>query len=234
MTGLLVTGTDTGVGKTLVTCALAVALVRRGFSISVWKPVETGWTPSAESTSDAERLRRAAGSDEPLEAICPYRLKAPLAPSVAARLEGTVIDMEHLVEHYRERARCADLVLVEGAGGLLVPLDGRETYADLARTCGCHILIVAANRLGTINHTALTVRVATAEGLHTLGFVLNDVGGAAPPAANEDASIATNRATIVELTGLRCLGEIPYDSDLPATPERAARHVDVDHILARL
>lgn len=234
MTGLFVTGTDTGVGKTLVACALVAEFARRGLRVAAWKPVETGWRGPEAAPSDAERLRRAGRRDEPLEAICPYRLNAPVAPAVAARLEGVAIDLKHLVATYRKRALSADLVIAEGAGGLLVPLAGRATYADLARACGLRVVIVAANRLGVINHTALTARVAAAEELPVLGFVLNHAGAAAPGAIDADPSVATNRATIVELTELPCLGEIPYDADLIDAPERTAGHLDVDRVLAGL
>jgi dethiobiotin synthetase len=264
MSGLLVTGTDTGVGKTVVACALAAALVERGLRTTVWKPVETGWDASAEDASDAARLRRAVGSAEPLEAICPYRLRAPLAPAVAARLEGIAIDVGHLARLYCARVASADIVVVEGAGGLLVPLTETTTYAELADDLGIPILIVGANRLGVINHVALTARVATAAGLHVIGFVLNTphimpaavVTSPAPPAggagtrtartpnggvpgssprqspAQIDPSRATNQLSIEQLTGLACLGEVPYEPRALDAPECVATHLDVPAILA--
>jgi dethiobiotin synthetase len=241
MRGVLVTGTDTGVGKTVVACALARGLVRAGLRVAVWKPAETGWDPSsAERLSDAAHLRDASGSEEPLEAICRYRLRAPLAPAIAARLQGLVVDLAELGRAYRTRASAADVVVVEGAGGLLVPLSGRMTYADLARSLDLRVLIVAANRLGAINHTALTARVATAEGASVIGFVLNDVSGAStPPGARNsppvaDVSAGTNRDAIIELTSLTCLGEIPYDPELVRDPSRAARFLHMAAISAAL
>jgi dethiobiotin synthetase len=230
MGGVLVTGTDTGVGKTVVACAVTSGLVREGLRVAVWKPAETGWDPtSAERLSDAARLRDASGSEEPLEAICRYRLSAPLAPAIAARLQGLVVDLAALGQAYRMRASGTDAVVVEGAGGLLVPLSGRTTYADLARDLDLRVLIVAANRLGAINHTALTARVATAEGASVIGFVLNDVGGTSTARGARASSLArdvaagTNRDAIMELTGLPCLGEIPYDPELVRDPSRVAR-----------
>jgi dethiobiotin synthetase len=241
MNGVLVTGTDTGVGKTVVACALTSGLVRTGLRVAVWKPAETGWDPSsAERLSDAARLREASGSAEPLEAICRYRLSAPLAPAIAARLQGLTVDLVELGHAYRRRASGADAVIVEGAGGLLVPLSGRTTYADLARDLGLRVLIVAANRLGAINHTALTARVATSEGASVIGFVLNVVSGASAsrdprtsPAAT-DVSTETNRGAIAELTGLPCLGEIPHDPELARDPSRAARLLDLAAIRSAL
>jgi dethiobiotin synthetase len=262
MAGILVTGTDTGVGKTVVACAIAATLVERDVRVAAWKPIETGIDPGAEESSDAALLARAARTDAPPESACTYRLRAPLAPAVAARLEGVVIDIARLERAYRRHADRADVVVIEGAGGLLVPLEGRLTYADLARRLDVPILIVAANRLGTINHTALTVRVAAAEGVRVAGFVLNDLLGpqvrttvpaAAPSAAASsaagslaagslaagscagDLSRPTNRDAIVELTGVSCLGKLPYLPDLAdllrSSPARLGRYLDIDSVL---
>jgi dethiobiotin synthetase len=210
MSGLLVTGTDTGVGKTFVACALAHALRARGRTVAVMKPVETG---VIDQPGDALRLREAADDAAPLEDICPYRLRTPVAPSVAARLEGVTIDLARLEALVRRRLRAADVLLVEGAGGLLVPIADSVTYADLAARLGLQLLIVAANRLGTVNHCALTARVAETSGLAVLGFVLSQT------AEKPDASAASNAATITGLTGLPCLGELSHASNPQALAE---------------
>jgi dethiobiotin synthetase len=214
MSALLVTGTDTGIGKTFVACALAHALRARGRTVAVMKPVETGVVSEPE---DALRLRAAAADPAPLDDICPYRLRAPLAPAVAARAEGVTIDLARLETLIRRRQAAADVLLVEGAGGLLVPIRDGITYADLAARLGLPLLVVAANRLGTINHCALTARVAAAAGLTVLGFVLSQ------PTLDHDPSIASNTATIEHLTGLTCLGEIPHLDD----PAEACRFLRV-------
>jgi dethiobiotin synthetase len=214
MSALLVTGTDTGIGKTFVACALAHALRARGRTVAVMKPVETGVVSEPE---DALRLRAAAADPAPLDDICPYRLRAPLAPAVAARVEGVTIDLARLETLIRRRQAAADVLLVEGAGGLLVPIRDGITYADLAARLGLPLLVVAANRLGTINHCALTARVAAAAGLTVLGFVLSQ------PTLDHDPSIASNTATIERLAGLTCLGEIPHLDD----PAEACRFLRV-------
>ncbi len=214
MSALLVTGTDTGIGKTFVACALAHALRARGRTVAVMKPVETGVVSEPE---DALRLRAAAADPAPLDDICPYRLRAPLAPAVAARAEGVTIDLARLETLIRRRQAAADVLLVEGAGGLLVPIRDGITYADLAARLGLPLLVVAANRLGTINHCALTARVAAAAGLTVLGFVLSQ------PTLDHDPSIASNAATIERLAGLTCLGEIPHLDD----PAEACRFLRV-------
>ena len=214
MSALLITGTDTGVGKTFVACALATALRQRGRRVAVMKPVETG---VEGEPADALALRAAAADPAPLGDICPYRLRAPLAPAVAARLEGVTIDVARLLTLVARRRQDADVLLVEGAGGLLVPLDARTTWAELAARAGLPLLIVGANRLGTVNHCALTARVAATAALVVRGFVLSQ------PAAETDASAATNAETIAALTGLRCLGVLGHG---PA-PADAARALDV-------
>lgn len=201
MRTLFVTGTDTGVGKTFVACALAAGLRARGRRVGVMKPVETGVDGEPE---DALRLRAAAGDPAPLADVCPYRFRAPLAPSVAARLEGVPIDVDRLATLLRRRASEADVLLVEGAGGLLVPLGARETWLDFAARLEMPLLLVGANRLGTINHCALTARVAASAGTTVRGFVLSQ------PDPATDPSAATNAEEIVRLTGLRCLGVLGH------------------------
>lgn len=208
MRGLFVTGTDTGVGKTVVACALARGWRARGRRVAVMKPVETGVAGEPE---DATRLRAAAGDPAPLEVVCPWRFGAPLAPVMAARAAGAPpVDVAALVAHARRRATEADVLLVEGAGGLLVPVEGRTTWVDVVARLGIPLLIVAANRLGAINHTALTARVASEAGLRIRGFVLSH------PTAQRDASCDSNALAITELTGIRCLGIVPWVNDAVA------------------
>ncbi len=214
MSALFVTGTDTGVGKTWVTCALARALRARGTRVGVVKPVETGVLAAPE---DALALREAAGDAAALDDVCPYRFRAPLAPSIAAAAEGRAVDVERIVALVARRAREVDVLLVEGAGGLLVPVAPAVTWLDVATRLALPMLIVAANRLGTINHCALTARVAAAAGVAVRGFVLSDVG----PALDESAP--TNADAIAALTGLACLGRARHGEAGPA--------LDVDAIV---
>lgn len=220
MSGLFVTGTDTGVGKTFVASALATALRARGRRVGVVKPVETGVVCEPE---DALALRAAAGDPAPLDDVCPYRLRAPLAPAVAARLEGVRIDVDHLVALIERRSREVDVLLVEGAGGLLVPIAGRITWAELAARLALPLLIVAANRLGTVNHCALTARAAATAGLRVHGFVLSQ------PTPQTDESAATNADTIASLTGLPVLAVLSHG----ASPADAAATIG-DHVLGLL
>jgi len=205
-TGIFIAGTDTGVGKTLVACGLAAVLRESGYKVGVMKPAETGCEEKNGKlfSQDAFYLKEASGSAEPLERICPYQLRAPLAPSVAAEREGTKIDIDFLAGLYREINSAHDVTIVEGAGGLLVPILPHYTYADLAKLLKLPVLVVAANRLGAINHLLLTLEHASCRGLRVLGYVLNQV------ASKSSLASETNRDALLSLTAVPCVGEIPY------------------------
>lgn len=209
--GLFITGTDTGVGKTLVACGLAFALRGLGRKVGVMKPVETGCAEKEGKLfpQDASYLKDASGCEEPLQKICPYRFPIPLAPSVAAQRAGVTIDLSLLCELYDEISSAHGITLVEGAGGLLVPLHSRCTTADLVRMLKLPLVVVVANRLGALNHALLTLEHASCLGLPVLGYILNHMESLPSPAAE------TNARTLQSLTSHTCLGEIPF-----LTPEQ--------------
>jgi dethiobiotin synthetase len=183
-----VTGTDTEIGKTVVSCALAAIARARGRRRAVMKPVETGVfartrVDGPSMRSDAERLREAAGVADPIERIRPISLVEPLAPMIAARRAGFVLDLDSLDRAYRELCRDRDVIIVEGAGGLLVPITPTVHFGDLFARFGCDVVVVAGNRLGAINHTRLTVQAAEACGLRVRAVVLTSMTG-------RDASVA--------------------------------------------
>ncbi len=209
MRGVFVTGTDTGVGKTVVTAAIALALEARGVDVAVVKPVETG-------AGDAATLARLAELDQPLERIAPYSFTAPLAPLVAARLEGVTLELDEVASQVRALAASRELAIVEGAGGLLVPVGPGWTMADLAAALGLELVVVARAGLGTINHTVLTVREARRCGLAVRGVVLNG------PA---DESTGTNGALIEAFGHVAVLARVPWLDGEP-TAERL-RAVDL-------
>jgi dethiobiotin synthetase len=204
---IFVTGTDTGVGKTVVTCALAAAFARRGRRVGVVKPAETGCRPDAE---DAAALATAAGDPAPLADVCPYRLPEPLAPSLAAERAGVAIDVGALTALVRRRAAAVDVLLVEGAGGLLVPLTRETSFADLARRLDAPVLVVVGSRLGAINHALLTFEVLAARRLPIAGFVVNRLG------TPDDLAVATNEPVLATLTQVPCLGVVPWMPDASA------------------
>jgi dethiobiotin synthetase len=211
---LFVTGTDTGAGKTLVGAAITAGLRARGVRLGVAKPCETGCNPvdprDPDGTlfpEDAATLASAAGNDEPIETVCPYRFPDPLAPSLAAERVGASIDVPRLVETLTARARTLDLLLVEGAGGLLVPLTRDASFADLAQHLGARVLLVVGSRLGAINHALLSLAVLRARGIPTAGYVVNRL------APDDDLAVATNTALLRSLTDAPLLGELPHLPD---------------------
>lgn len=204
--GIFITGTDTGVGKTLLAASLAAFLRDRGYRVGVMKPVETG-CPESDGTlipQDALRLKEAAGCAEPIETICPYSFAEPLAPSIAAERSNRKIDVDLLLSTYGEISAKYDVTLVEGAGGLMASLLPSYTYADFARVLKLPVLVVAANKLGVINHLLLTLEHASCRGLKVLGYVLNRISNETSLAAE------TNREVLFGLTGVPCLGELPF------------------------
>lgn len=197
---LLVSGTDTGIGKTVVAAGLAAALRRRGVDVGVMKPVASGARRGV--SDDAVYLRKTAGVDDPLELVNPLLFKAPLAPSVAAAVEKRRVDLRPVYAAYRELLRRHEGVVIEGVGGLLVPIRPRWTVAHFARKLRLPLLVVARPKLGTLNHTALTVLAARAFGLRIYGLVVNF----AEPGGSDRR---TWSALEVE-TGLPVLGVLPH------------------------
>ena len=212
---LFITGTDTGVGKTVVTALLASCMARRGVSVGVMKPVATGGEKRDGMllSPDALFFKETLGLDDPIELINPICLQEPLAPSVAARIERREVDLAALDDAYTSLLEIHDTVLIEGIGGILVPLKRRFSVADLALRWNVPILIVARPGLGTINHTALTISCARSKGLRIAGFVMN----ACRPLQG-DRSEETNPACIEELCDVPYWGTIPYADMSPADP----------------
>jgi len=199
--GLFVTGTDTGVGKTVVACALVRALRARGLDAGAMKPAETGVGP--EGPLDALALAEAAGGADPLDDVCPQRFALPAAPTVAAAAEGRAVDRAAIRSAFARLRERRDLVVVEGAGGLLVPLAEGASMADLARELGLPVVVVARAALGTINHTLLTLEAAASRGLRLAGVVVSHAGG---PLSEADAA---NLGALRTALGERLVGEIP-------------------------
>jgi dethiobiotin synthetase len=177
MTGCFVAGTDTGVGKTLVCAALLHALRRVGKRSVGMKPVAAGAECVAGQwqNEDAVRLREASDVAVPPELDNPVLLRDPLSPHLAARRDGVRIDIAELVRRYRALAQRADAVVVEGAGGFLVPLSDEETGADLAQAVALPVVLVVGLRLGCLNHALLTAEAIRARGLPLAGWVANRI-----------------------------------------------------------
>ena len=173
--GIFITGTDTGVGKTVVAATLARLLRMRGLNVGVMKPVTSGCREENGRlvSDDAQLLCQAAGvtcSDD----VAPYLLREPVAPAEAAKQDGVRIDFARIRESFDRLAACHDFMIVEGAGGLMVPLAGGMLVADLVRQLELPLLVVARPNLGTINHTVLTCFAAQQMDLKVAGVVINN------------------------------------------------------------
>lgn len=200
MRGLFVTGTDTGVGKTVVAGAIAADLCRRGVRVGVMKPVTCG------GVSDAAFLKMAAGVEDALEIISPVQLRHPLAPWVAARLDGKKIDLKKINRAFKQLRRKYDFLIVEGVGGLLVPITKKMTVVEMARNLGFPLVIVSRLGLGAINHILLTLREARRQKLPVRGVLFNETS----PGIRRGLAAQTNPSVIAELGRVPVLGILPF------------------------
>jgi len=206
----MVTGTDTEVGKTVVAAGLARFLRGQGLDVGVMKPVASGAVESAaggRESSDVVALVKAACCSDPVEWVNPYCLAAPVAPALAAELEGVSVDMERIGDCYERLCGRHDLTVVEGAGGALTPVSGKLSVADMAQRLRIPALIVSRAGLGTINHTVMTIECLRSRGVECLGFFLNRF----PP--TPDLAERTNADRIAAITGCLHLGSIPELAD---------------------
>jgi len=168
--GLFITGTDTGVGKTYVACGLATALRAQGGNVGVFKPFESG---IGMGHADHHLLKQASGVTDADRLICPYQFEEALAPVVAAERAGVTIDWSHVLKNYATLCSQHEWMIVEGSGGLLVPLATGKTNVDLIHELGLPVLLVARLGLGTINHTLLSIKLLESEKIPVAGIVLN-------------------------------------------------------------
>ncbi|MHC4915784.1 MAG: dethiobiotin synthase [Planctomycetota bacterium] len=203
--GVFVTGTDTGVGKTFVAAALAGAMAEAGADVGVMKPVASGCrrVRGVLVSDDARELARAAGLGEVPEDCCPVRYAAALGPSVAARREGRPVSLRRVMAAFRRLRRRHEFLIVEGVGGLAVPLTARTDVADMAAAMGLPLVVVAADRLGVLNHTLLTLELAARRNLRVAGVILNR------PVARGDASRRGNAAELRRL-GVPVVARVGY------------------------
>lgn len=205
MAGIFITGTDTNIGKTVVAAGLAGAIKNMGYSVGVMKPVQSGALEKNGRlySQDAELIAAAAGSHDEEKLLCPVLLRQPLAPAVAAEMEGNTVDVRLIKNACIELEKRHDIVIVEGAGGIAVPLKNRFLISDLIKCLGLPAIIVARPDIGTINHTFLTVEYAKKCGISIIGVVINNYRGGTVE--------ETNPKKIEELTGVKVLGIIPHD-----------------------
>jgi dethiobiotin synthetase len=235
--GIFIIGTDTGVGKTLVACGLIAALREQGIDVGVMKPLESG-APCFESApipQDALTLKEIAGTGDDLGEINPYCFQAPLAPGMAAEQAGVEIDLKRIKKVYDRLKGRHQFMVVEGAGGLLVPIAEKVLLPELIRLLGLPIIVVARSGLGTINHTLLTLSYCQQQGLACAGFIISK--------ANQDAdpSEAGNPQVIEQYSNVPFLGTVPYLRDHARIKGNRAflaqifnEHIDIAGLLKRL
>ncbi len=221
MSGFFITGVDTGAGKTIVTASLISYCKRQGMNVGYMKPIETGVDPECYSSanSDAQFLAEVAGDGTRMSEICPIRLKTPASPYQASLMEGRTIDLAPVLKAYRRLEAERDIMLVEGVGGLSVPISRDKMLYDLAREIGLPLILAVPIRLGALNHSLLTLRAAREEKLKVAGIVLVDIEDALQnPVLNDLGKM------IAEFSEAPVLGICPYLG--PIAPEIFSEKLD--------
>lgn len=223
--GIFVSGTDTEIGKSFVTASLAGILAKKGIDVGVFKPMMSG-AKREDILSDAYILKQFSQDPLPLEKINPFQFDEPLAPYVASKRAGQSISLTEVLDAWYTIRDQHDFYLIEGAGGLAVPLGEHFLVADLAKEIGYPLLIVARPNLGTINHTLLTVHYARSIGLDVLGVIIN---GLRTPAGVAEQ---TNPSLIEQFADVPVLAVLPWIEH--PTPEEmirvAEKHIDIKKI----
>lgn len=204
---ILVTGTDTNVGKTYVSCSLIRFFKENNLRVKALKPLESGI--SDEATCDSALLHKSLGDSQDLESVSLYKLPEPLSPHIAARRANVDISIDLILERIEKLSAECDVLIVEGAGGLLVPILDDYTFADLAKDADLLVLVVAGSKLGVINHLKLSLEVAHSRDLDVLPYILNeglsDEGGLA---------VETNKEAIRSSCKVSMLASVSNDSEI--------------------
>ena len=203
--GFFVTGTDTGVGKTLISSALIWSFARREFNAAGMKPVAAGcrWEGGRLLSDDVEQLRAASNVLLEPDTLNPYAFEPPLAPQIAARQAGTRIELERIRSAFESAAARVDVLVVEGVGGFRVPLNEAEDTADLAVMLGLPVILVVGMRLGCQNHALLTAEAVAARSLRLAGWVANCID-------DEMVALEENLTALQHLLHAPCLGVVPF------------------------
>jgi len=209
--GLFITGTDTGVGKTVVTAAILAWLRHQGFSAGVMKPIETGvdCECSSPANSDALFLMECGGIEDDLAEVCPIRMKPAASPFQAALIENRTLQPESILSAYRSLAEKYDWMLVEGVGGIRVPITRDYGVVDLIRDLDLPTVVVARYQLGTLNHTLMTLDTLKQNGIPLRGVVFNQTSLEAPDVIEQDQP-----RLIEELSEAKILGKFPHIDNL--------------------
>ncbi|MFA4918442.1 MAG: dethiobiotin synthase [Thermodesulfovibrionales bacterium] len=231
--GFFVTGTDTGVGKTIITAALIKVISRLGFTTGGMKPIESGCLQQGDVLvpSDGMFIKTIAHMEENIRQITPCCFKSPLAPLPASEIEGLSVDLGKIRKAYDYLSARYEAVVVEGIGGLLVPITRNYSVIDMAKNFNLPLIVVSRPSLGTINHTMLTVNYAIKEGLRVAGIIINY----SQPPENTLAE-TTNPEIIKQISPVPVIGIFPYLTDMESTTiEKAAgENLDIELVSAFL
>lgn len=227
MNGLFITGTDTGVGKTTIAAGIAMAMKKKGIDVGVMKPLQSGLD------SDADILIAAACVDDERSLVVPYEFKEPVAPTFAARLEGAHIDLDIIKAAYARLKARHESMIVEGAGGIMVPLveNKRESYlfSDLAAELKLKTIIIARSGLGTVNHTLLTIAHARQKGLDVAGIIIN--GYPESPGLSDK----NNPKMIEDISGVPVISIVGFmDPACPDFIKKVSDKIDIEPVLKAL
>jgi dethiobiotin synthetase len=219
--GYFITGTDTGIGKTVITLGLMRMLQDRGRRVAAMKPVASGCerTPQGLRNADALQLQKQASMPLDYAQVNPYAFEPPIAPHIAAGQAGVRIDLDIIRQGVRQLAGCSDVVCVEGVGGWLVPLNDRETVADLAAGLGLGVVLVVGMRLGCLNHALLTARAIEASGASLAGWIANGMPPV-PDNLEDNINAIKSRITapllgVVPVLAAPVAGQVRITLDLP-------------------
>ncbi|MDA1477167.1 dethiobiotin synthase [Bacillus changyiensis] len=229
MRGIFVTGTDTGVGKTIISCGIAALLKEKNIDVGVFKPFLSGISRD-NPQSDTALLKQMSHTCLTHEEITPFEYKEPLAPYVAAKQEGKMVSINEVINHWNKIKKQHDYVIVEGAGGIAVPLGENYLVAHLIKALQLPVLIVARPDLGTINHTFLTVQYAKQLGLQIAGIVIN--GRSERPNLDEK----TNPNIIEQLCDVPLIGITPKLKDITekTVKQMVKNHIDVSQLMTQM
>lgn len=206
--GVFITGTDTGVGKTLVASALVTRLIQCGIDVGVMKPIETGISRSAKVRSDGMRLRRAAGTDDSIAEVCPYVFRLPVAPLTAARVETTTIQIATIMRAFRALSHKHAFMVVEGVGGAQVPVTQQLNMSDLIYRTKLSAIVIGRSGLGGVNHALLTLDALRGREISVVALVLNQCRPVRTKIARaqEQSTVSLLRM----LAGVSVIGPLPY------------------------
>jgi dethiobiotin synthetase len=229
MNGFFVTGTDTDVGKTIISGGLAAVLKEKKIDVGVFKPLLSGISRE-DPASDTSLLKQLSQTSLSYEEITPFEFKEPLAPYVAGKLEGKIVEIQEVLRHWEKIKRKHEFFIIEGAGGISVPLGEHFLVSDLIKAIQLPIVIVARPNLGTVNHIFLTVHYAKSLGLTVAGIVINGISD------HPDLAEKTNPKLIEELCGVPILGITPKLKEITIEniKKMVKKHIDVTLLINEL